>query len=750
MRLCRIIPFLALISSLALHCNVHAQTHVSGQRGLSDLPDDSPIYPWNTIVSPPTDIQIEQAKTKLAAIKSKPIATVNAKPLFACGRFVTRSELDLLSRNNLLQMISGATDLAFEESSRLLKTHAGAIQIRTNAIFVGETEGGAPIFLTPQSLNAAKTISANKLWPGGGAGYSLTGSGVSVLLYDVGNINISHQEFGNPSRIQILQNGANGSHATEMAGVISAAGVNPALKGTAPAATVKYIGASLSGPYNTLGSLIPVVQGLRVGNYSLGSDLGWAAAPPVGCSGVYWIWWGLMHGSDQSEDSYFGKYLYGQYASYLGINNSGYDELTLNVPHYLQIWAAGNYRNIGPASGTLHLTTYDCSSANATVRPINNDAGGYDTLSPTACLKNVLTIGAVNDLQSGYVNAQGVSLWTNSSVGPTDDGRIKPDLVANGTSVTSTTTGGATSFSTSSGTSSATASVTGAVALLMQHQRNLHPNWNDYYASTWKALLIHAADEAGTAEGPDFKHGWGLVNVAHSATIMSANATANSKPCIKEMILQGEGKIEFPVLRPTSGAFKVTIAWTDPRPSQYSPSTQVDGSTSVLVNDLDLRIIGPSGITYYPWKLDADLVLERQSVRELPATRGDNVIDNVEQVLVNNAPAGLYTVKVTHKGQLSSSLNGQLVSMILTGVGTPMVPDPEITETTYTSNGLVVSFASVPGGWYKIQNCENLYGNPQNWVDLPGEVSAAQPTTSTLIPWGALDGVQLLRVVRTE
>ena len=69
------------------------------------------------------------------------------------------------------------------------------------------------------------------------------------------------------------------------------------------------------------------------------------------------------------------------------------------------------------------------------VRPLNDAQGGFNTLTAYGVSKNDLVVGAVNAITNGYAGAGGVSLASFSSMGPTADGRIKPDVVADGVNV---------------------------------------------------------------------------------------------------------------------------------------------------------------------------------------------------------------------------------------------------------------------------------------------------------------------------
>ena len=122
------------------------------------------------------------------------------------------------------------------------------------------------------------------------------------------------------------------------------------------------------------------------------------------------------------------------------------DALVWAMPYYLPLWAAGNEQD--------SLTAL----------------GGYQSITFNSLAKNILTIGAVNDaVVAGVRNPSSGSMSPFSSWGPTDDGRIKPDLVANGVSVYSSTAGSDSSYDgTYSGTSMATPNAAGSTALLQQ------------------------------------------------------------------------------------------------------------------------------------------------------------------------------------------------------------------------------------------------------------------------------------------
>ncbi|NDB96909.1 MAG: hypothetical protein EBZ78_12245 [Verrucomicrobia bacterium] len=92
------------------------------------------------------------------------------------------------------------------------------------------------------------------------------------------------------------------------------------------------------------------------------------------------------------------------------------DGLALDMPYYLIFWAAGNSRN-----------------PNDPDQPALTSLGGYQSITYDALAKNIMTVGAVQDAVSvGQRSLANASMTYFSSWGPSDDGRIKPDVVANG------------------------------------------------------------------------------------------------------------------------------------------------------------------------------------------------------------------------------------------------------------------------------------------------------------------------------
>ncbi len=502
-------------------------------------------------------------------------------------------------------------------------------------------ENGRPMYYITQNLNAAKTISTNKVWSGAGYGFSLTGISETLGIWDGGRVLNTHQEL--TGRI-IFADGATAiaDHSTHVGGTMVAGGVQTNAKGMSNQAKLR----SYDWNNDVSEMATAAAAGLKVSNHSYGYITGWR----FNDNDNNWYWYGET-GISTAQDYNFG--FYGSYAQ-------SWDNIVRNAPYYLIVKAAGNDRGEGPTSQPVNHFYWSGGqwvSTNSATRDLDGGVQGYDCISYMGVAKNILTVGSVNDIPGGYTQPSSVVMTSYSGWGPTDDGRIKPDVVGNGEGVYSSIATSNTSYATYLGTSCSVANISGSVGLLLQNRRNYFGN-NRYRASTIKGLIIHTADEAGPALGPDYMFGWGLMNTLKAVQLMKADSAAGGNCYIREYALAQNGKIEFTVYSDGTQPIKATICWTDPAGTPPAPS--LNPSTKMLVNDLDLRLISSDSVSYYPWVLNP-------ANPSAAASKEDNNRDNVEQIYLESPIAGLYTVKITHKGSLSGGT--QYVSVVLSGAG---------------------------------------------------------------------------------
>lgn len=267
--------------------------------------------------------------------------------------------------------------------------------------------------------------------------------------------------------------------------------------------------------------------------------------------------------------------------------------------------------------------------------------GDYQCVAPPATAKNIISVGATD--------ADPTAMAPFSNVGPTADGRLKPEIVAPGVGVKSTVPGDA--YQELSGTSMAVPVVSGVLALLMERAGNEFSGLR-LLPSTYKALICQSAQDI-QQPGPDYQSGFGLVQAE------GADALLRSHRFLEADLSDQAEEDAFKV---TVGAgapeLKVTLAWDD-----YAGEA--------LINDLDLELIEPAGTVHLPWVLDPGNPSSN-------AVTGIDSVNNIEQVSVANPVAGEWTVKV--KGttlpyeQSYSLVSGLVLSQSFPAPAVPVFP----------------------------------------------------------------------------
>jgi len=550
-------------------------------------------------------------------------------------------------------------------------------------------DGDRPIYRTTQNRNAAISSGANLLAP---APYNLKGFGVKVGVWDAGSVRTTHQEFNTTRVVNRNASAPLDDHATHVAGTVGANGTSATAIGMAPLVAID------SWDWNN--------------DYSEMTSSGAATA------------------SDITNKIPISNHSYGYNAttSDMGRYNRESvqtDSLALSMPYYLIFWAAGNEQDELIAKG------------------------GYQSITYNGLAKNILTVGAVNDaVTSGNRDLSKATMSSFSSWGPCDDGRIKPDLVANGVTVNSPVHTSNTAYATYSGTSMATPSAAGSAALLVQlYAREFSGQL--LRASMLKALLIHTADDIGTA-GPDYKNGWGLINVKAAADVILAHKASLTAPKMIEGVLNNSTKTTTHSFQwDGTSPIRATLCWTDP-----AGDAQADNSrTPNLRNNLDLEITSPNGTTTLPFVMPF-VGNWTDSAMALPATRGKNNVDTVEQVLIASpSQPGTYTATVSLSGVLSNSTS-QTYSLVITGgAGVATNPPPSVTldspvsGTTIVPNTQVTLSATATdktasGADGLIQSVQFFSGNTSLGIDTTAPYSVSwTPTTA---------GTYELRAVATD
>ena len=228
--------------------------------------------------------------------------------------------------------------------------------------------------------------------------------------------------------------------------------------------------------------------------------------------------------------------------------------------------------------------------------------------------KNVLTVGNVKDNRS---------INPNSSRGPVQDGRLKPEICGVGTNVMST--GRDNNYWNATGTSMATPSVVGTMALMYERYRELNGGANPQGA-LMKVIACNTAEDLGNA-GPDFTYGYGLINAMRAIEVIEADQFTSGS------LEHGQTNTQQIDVPNGVAQVKIMLYWHD-------KEFELDGDKA-LVNDLDLEVSAPTGSHYLPWVLDPDPA----RVEDL-AVRGVDRLNNIEQVTIDQPAAGSYTIDI--------------------------------------------------------------------------------------------------------
>lgn len=234
-----------------------------------------------------------------------------------------------------------------------------------------------------------------------------------------------------------------------------------------------------------------------------------------------------------------------------------------------------------------------------------------------------------------------------SSRGPSDDGRVKPDLLAPGVGILAARSQDSGTpvhpypqdparYQYMSGTSMAAPLVAGAAAVVREYYRTQRAQARPS-AALLKATLINGTewiDRAPFTDNrigkPNFHQGYGRLNLARAIPFdagagftLAFTDIDNASP--QALIAGNMSRAVFirQLTLPKSGPLSVTMAWTDP-PARF------------IQHNLDLVLIAPDGTKY----------VGNHGLNRLPFEQFDRA-NNVEQVRVADAAAGDWTISVT-------------------------------------------------------------------------------------------------------
>lgn len=528
---------------------------------------------------------------------------------------------DIIKRN---AEINRKIDILITNNDSRLKRDSSGKIIRPDDI----SPSGSPLYFeTHQADNLFSSIKAESVKSGGSLNLNLYGSGVTVGVWDYGAIEKNHVEFldsnSGTSNIEVDEN------------------ENQEVQDDHPTAVTSCIYAK--GNTNT-------------------SDYNFNGIAPEVDKLIYRDWdqrdMEILIALDANPNFILSNHSYGfpikrqdgtfQYtADEIGLYGSRDKTLDQNAnayPFYLHVTSAGNEGDLGEYAEGTGLQ-YDGQAY-----------FGYELLTQSTLAKNILTVGSISDETNLFGQPYPSDFSTS---GPANDGRIKPEIVARGESVPvavafdNNGNGSANDRSLVSGTSFSSPIVTGGLTLLQELYKFYENNF--MRSSTLKGLACHTADDVKSWNGfndvigPDPKTGYGVLNLEKAASLIMSNSSNQS--LIQELEISNGQQINISfTVTDSNQELIATICWIDPEKTDLTAPKD-------LINDLDIRL-EKDGTTYYPWKLNASDV-------SLSASKGDNMVDNLEKVEAGNE-IGTYNITISHKGLLESP---QKFSLIISGTG---------------------------------------------------------------------------------
>ena len=528
---------------------------------------------------------------------------------------------------------------------------------------VGANSFGKPQYFITHNSNLVNGLKAGVLHAGFD-GLNLEGENIRIALWENGQPRRAHEMFRTTvspailqSRIEYVagQNATLQRHATHIAGTIignqylpsTSSPSNNLVRGVAYKGTIKAWD-WLNVPTEMLSA--STTDNIKIANTSFGLN-------PI-----------YMHASE------FGRY--SEIAQQ-------WDAVMCTSREFQIVKSVGNARD-------------DLNTNGFPQYPQVNTLGGYDLLEGAGVAKNVLVVGSVNLDDATQTNGSYNSSTIEepySSWGATDDGRIKPDFVTHGNAIFSSIETQNNTYGLYSGTSQAAAGVTGGIALLHNYWNSKFPS--NMWSSTVRALLIHNVDEIDD-KGPDYKNGWGVVNLEKSANTIKQRG---KNVIIREDVLQNNQTIKINLAATGQEDLKVTLAWTDPSGNVVAidinnPNASLNETAAKLINDLDIRLVRkdsngnddltlidpnsntiptPTNNVLLPWILKQQIQGNSFATLSEKGQRGDNNRDNVEKIEVykNLIPStgGMFQLQITHKGTLVDACQvGQSFSLIVSGI----------------------------------------------------------------------------------
>ncbi len=455
--------------------------------------------------------------------------------------------------------------------------------------------------------------------------YGLTGQNYKIGIVDGGSV-YKHYEFSNSDRVKYQETPSVDDHATHVAGTCASYGYDAQSRGVAREANIySYTFDDWENSLRQCG-----INGYNSCNNSWGYIIGWDGSYYFGLSYEYYI---ANYQSGLLRSPNFGKY---------SIYSRDLDTISKTYNNLFMCFAAGNDRNDGYSGGTWYIYRNSTSSwvaMNPNTYPPPEPDGDYNSIGMLGSAKNILTVGASVD---SSITPTGFSNW-----GPTNDNRIKPEIMANGDSVYSTLASGYTAYGRYSGTSMATPFATGCGCLIQQfilEQLGYFPE-----SALVKACLIHGA----SATEINAKNGYGLINMENTLFFLDYVKQQNIFNIQRETMTNSKTIDSFTFTNLGTGSFVATLCYND---IQGTPQTDYS-STQVIVNRLALYIEN-NGTYYYPYRLESQTT--NAVMKTSSSSYNESLVydwDNTQKILIPSGLTGTVSIYVKRMNTLNGDQN---------------------------------------------------------------------------------------------
>jgi len=551
------------------------------------------------------------------------------------------------------------------------------------------------------SQRSAQLSNAVDVYPGGATGLDLTGDGVWSAIFD-GRLRIDHTHFsGRAHNIDGIIAGSvycegDDNHGTHVAGIVGGDADTGSIDRGLAWGSELLLGWCYR--VDPVGKLATYHDLFDVSNHSYGPNSGWLYNGSWRHTGTWW----------------FGRY-----------NDASrqLDEVVRDTGTII-VMAAGNEGYEGPGGLGPDDPPLDCFD-------------GVDCLGGLALAKNVIAVasidGTTRDAALGY-DVPVASRFT--SRGPTDDGRVKPDVAMLGRDVLSSTAGSTTSSARYSGTSMASPGVSGAIALLVELVQD-RTGGRTPPADEMRAVLVQTAVSPLANGAPTPAMGHGMVDVAAAAALYDETLSGRGQHVARGTLDADTPHAELTVETDGESPLVATLSWID-APGVANTRAE-DDPTPALVVDLDVVLIAPDGTRHYPWRYDR--------VGRAVSTHADapNRVDTVERVVVPDPAAGRWTVRIEHASALEGPQPFSIVaSRALTwataapagdaGIGTGVHLDLAETDADtdtlplWTTSTDAVTWTIDTAGWPDGLTIDATTGT------LPGERPVVTATSGAWVP----------------